>query len=328
MNIYLTLDYELYFGKQHGTVENCMLRPTRELIRIGDETGARMTFFIDVGFIIRLEEAVEDHSGLQRDLDGIRNQITTLVNKGHDCQLHIHPHWEDSYYNGHSWEINTDRYKLGDFPDEEARNIILQYHAKLKALTGKKVDSFRAGGWCLQPFEKVALFFKEAGIKKDSTVFPGGYFTSQHYFYDFRSCPDKTRWHFNEALCTEDPQGPFLQVPITSLKTGPLFFWELFIRGRLNPGDHKPIGDGVPIPTPGYRKKLLSSVTLNPLSLDGWFVNQLPETIIQTEKRNAGTDVVVIGHPKACTRYSLRKLQNIIERYKNTHQFTTFATIT
>ena len=75
MNIYLTLDYELYFGAKHGTVEGCMLQPTRELIRIGKETGARMTFFVDIGFIIKLDEHREKYPQLQEDYDKLVNQL-------------------------------------------------------------------------------------------------------------------------------------------------------------------------------------------------------------------------------------------------------------
>lgn len=325
MKVFLTLDYELYFGEKYGTVEQCMLQPTRELMKISKATGACMTFFIDVGFIIRLEEAVKEHPQLQGDLDGIINQITQLVAEGHDCQLHIHPHWEDSFYDGKQWQIKVDRYKLADFSDEEVDRIVREYHGCLSRLTGKKIDSYRAGGWCLQPFSKVRKPFEVLGIRKDSTVFPGGHFESEHYFYDFRNCPDKSRWTFSDDLVKEQ-NGPFLELPISSKKTGPLFFWELFGWGRINPKDHKPIGDGYPIPTPGARKKMLTKGMLHSVSLDGYFAKQLPKALRQLE-RSGKEDMVVIGHPKACTWYSLKQLKKFIERHKDQHQFLTFADV-
>src|SRR5690606_30550030 len=112
-------------------------------------------------------------------------QIKTLVDEGHDCQLHIHPHWEDCVHDGQQWNMVTDRYKLDDFSDQEIENIFREYHQILKDLTGKHVTSYRAGGWCLQPFDRVKPSFEHAGITLDSTVFPGGKFTAGNYFYDF-----------------------------------------------------------------------------------------------------------------------------------------------
>jgi len=56
MNIYLTLDYEIYFGENHGTVEKCIIYPTSELIRIAEKHNVRFSFFVDCGFILKLDE--------------------------------------------------------------------------------------------------------------------------------------------------------------------------------------------------------------------------------------------------------------------------------
>jgi len=38
------------------------------------------------------------YSVLENDYKKIINQITKLNKEEHDIQLHIHPHWEDSYF--------------------------------------------------------------------------------------------------------------------------------------------------------------------------------------------------------------------------------------
>ena len=35
--------------------------------------------------------------------------------------------------------------------------------------------------------------------------------------------------------------------------------------------------------------------------------------------------MVILGHPKACTYFALKKLEQFIERNKNKHQFLTFS---
>ncbi len=44
MNIFLTFDYELFFGEKTGTVEKCMINPTNELLKISKKYSIPMTF--------------------------------------------------------------------------------------------------------------------------------------------------------------------------------------------------------------------------------------------------------------------------------------------
>ena len=119
MKIYITLDYEIYFGENHGTVEKCILSPTEELIRIGERTGGKFVFFVDIGFLVKLDEYRKKFPVLEQDYQAVTGQLKRLSELGHDLQLHIHPHWEDSYFNGEKWVINVKRYKLSDFSENE-----------------------------------------------------------------------------------------------------------------------------------------------------------------------------------------------------------------
>ena len=44
MDIYLTLDYELFFGEQSGTPEHCIIKPTQDLLSILDPLDIKATF--------------------------------------------------------------------------------------------------------------------------------------------------------------------------------------------------------------------------------------------------------------------------------------------
>jgi len=321
MNIYLTLDYEIYFGRVHGTVEECILKPTRELMRIAKAHQVRMTYFVDVGFIRKLDEFRKQFPQLEKDYQDIVAQVKALSEQGHDCQLHIHPHWEDSSYNGTSWDIDVSRYKLADFEEAQVYRIVKEYHQTLTEITNKPVTTYRAGGWCLQPFSKVHRAFEELGVTIDSTVFRGGFNDNSPYFYDFRKTPEATRWHFNTDLCEENKEGSFLEVPITSQSYSPLFFWQLFGWGRLNPKNHKPMGNGFPVPSGSGKKKLLTQTTHHPVSLDGYFVTGLSRAVRNVAQAGKGEDVVIIGHPKACTYFSLKRLEKFIKKHKADHNF-------
>ena len=160
MNIYITLDYEIYFGENHGTVEKCILYPTSELIRIAEKHNVRFCFFVDCGFVLKLDEFRKKYPQLEKDYKAITDQIKYLSDTGHDIQLHIHPHWEDSYYNGERWIIDVKRYKLVEFNETGIADIVYRYKKVLTDLTGKQIFAYRAGGWCLQPFSKLKHAFK------------------------------------------------------------------------------------------------------------------------------------------------------------------------
>lgn len=323
MNIYITLDYEIYFGAKHGTVEKCILYPTSELIRIAEQQNVRFVFFVDCGFILKLDEYRKKFPQLEKDYQAITEQVNYLSKTGHDVQLHIHPHWEDSYYNGSQWIIDVKRYKLTSFNEAEISDIVFRYKKVLTDITGKPVFAYRAGGWCLQPFTKLVKAFKENGIRLDSSVFRNGYYESNEYAYDFREAPDKEVYEFENDVVKEISNGYFTEVPISPIKNSPLFFWKLFLLGRKNPYLHKPLGDGQAMPAPGYRKKLLTRFTNNPVSVDGYNAHLLQKALRRLQQQGK-KQMVVIGHPKALSRYSIEALELFVIKNKEMHRFTTF----
>lgn len=321
LNIYLTLDYELYFGHTPGSANKCIIEPTNRLMDITERTGARMTYFIDAGYIVRLEKYKLQHPELEVDYQKVCDQLKSLVRQGNDCQLHIHPHWEDAKYENKRWVFDVSRYKLADFNLEEILDIFNRYSTSLANITGQKIHSYRAGGWCLQPFDLVKPSFEKHQIKIDSTVFPGGSNDSEMYHYDFRGIESNKPYRFENDLCEQDKNGQFMELPIAAMTYSPFFFWQLFGWGRLLPSRHKPIGDGYPIETPGSRKKLLTQKSNLPVSLDGFFSNKLNKAL----RNNQCNDLVIIGHPKACTLYSLEQLEKFINSNKREHSFCTFS---
>lgn len=324
LNIYLTLDYELFFGQPSGTVEKCILEPTESLMEISRRTGVRMIYFIDAGYLYTLQKLKENHPELANDYTMISAQIRALVEQGNDCQLHIHPHWEDARYENGAWKFPTHRYKLSDFSLQEVLHLFEKYSQALVSVSGQELHSYRAGGWCLQPFSHVKEAFVQHQLTIDSTVFPGGYAKNDVYDYDFRSIKNSKPYRFEDDVCVSNKTGRFMEFPIASHTYSPWFFWQLYGWGRVLPGRHKPIGDGYPISTKGERSKRLTKKSTLPVSLDGFFARELPGALRHQEK-SGNTDFVVIGHPKACTVYSLEQLEKFIRRHQHTHTFRTFS---
>jgi hypothetical protein len=325
MNIYLTFDYELFFGPITGSVDKCMIEPTNQLLGIAKRYKIPMTFFVDVGFLIRLEQESENHPELAADLFKIKKQLNEITSIGSSIQLHIHPHWERATYGNGKWEIDvTNCYKLSDFSQKEIDKIVEKYKMYLDNLIGVKTSSFRAGGWCIQPFHQLYSVFKRLGIKIDSSVFSGAHFESENYFFDFRTAPQKAKYNFEDDVCIENENGYFTEYPISSFKYSPFFYWRLYLLGRLFPKKHKMLGDGVFLAQPGRKKSVLTNYTWNHVSSDGYYASKL-DTCLKNQIQMKKNEFVVIGHPKGNTLYSLKKLEHFIQKNYTKCSFKTFS---
>lgn len=288
-----------------------------------------MTFFIDVGFLIQLNKHRSNHPEIENDWNQITNQIQAMIAADCAVQLHIHPHWETATYTNQKWLFNIDQtYKLSDFPQPEAEQIVRKYTRFLFELTGKKVHSFRAGGWCIQPFSQLASVFKELGIVADSSVFPGGKMETPHYAFDFTSIPPfSSTYRFESDVCVKETEGYFTEFPIASWLYSPFFYWRLYVLGRLFPHSHRMWGDGIFLAQPGRKQSVLTSKTWNHVSSDGYYASFLHKQFKSYLKHQVDV-FVVIGHPKGLTNYSFQKLKKFIHKTKSTAEFVTFDQLT
>ena len=297
-----------------------MLEPTNDLLNLAKNKDVFLTFFVDVGYLIHASKYPE----LSAEVQLVKDQVQEMISLGHDVQLHIHPHWEKALYNNGAWEMNMDScYKLSDFPQEESDAVVRSYKAYLETLIGREVSAFRAGGWCIQPFTHVQDVFKEVGIKIDSSVIVGDFMITNQYAIDFRCAPNLSKYKFESDVCVDEENGFMTEYPISSLRYSPLFFWRLYILGRISGAKHKMIGDGIFVSQGGRKKHVLSSFTIGHVSSDGYFASKLKAGL--EKSINMGhEEMVVIGHPKGNTKYSIEALRRFIDKNHKKHQFISF----
>jgi len=321
VKIYLTFDYELFFGENSGSVQKCMIEPTNELLKLAENKNVYYTFFVDVGYLIQAEKYIE----LNSDVERVKAQISRMIELNHSVQLHIHPHWEKATWNEGNWIMNVaGNYKLSDFSIQERSAIIEQYSSYLETLIGKKVTTFRAGGWCIQPFSELAEDLKKIGIVYDSSVIEGGYLQTENYNVDFTNAPKKSNYRFSSDVCIEDETGYFTEFPITSFRYRPSFYWWLYGLGKLFPGNHKMIGDGTFLSQGGRKWFVLLNYSNHHVSTDGYFAKKLNAGLEKSINLNQ-EEMVIIGHPKGNTLYSINKLEKFIDKNARKHQFTSFV---
>ena len=326
MRTLLTFDYEIFFGKPTGTVRRTMLEPTEALSRAAMKRGAKLVFFVDAGFILRMRSEMHKSQSVRDDHDAVCRQVESLARNGHEIQLHIHPHWEDSSWTDDGWRLDGRRYALHAFDAGAVRDIAHRYATVLREIAGpQSAFAYRAGGWVIQPFGKLRSALRDAGVRIDSTVFPGGLSTSAMQPFDFRAAPAKSRWRFGEDPLVEDAQGEFLEVPIASRRLAPSFFWRLAAAKKAGGARHRPFGDGraLPMDSAGTLRKMLWPST-SVVSLDGYKASFLAEAA-EDYRRRGHDDFVVIGHPKAVTPYSLERLDEFLTHAKEVSTFATYA---
>jgi len=313
MNIFITLDYELFFGSNSGTQYESIINPTNKLLEVLDKYSVKASFFIDSGYLIKLDEYRKKYQVLEEAYQKVISQIKELDRCGHDIQLHIHPHWEDTYYDGTKWIMNTTRYRLHEFSNDEIDNIVYRYKKILTDIVGDKIFTFRAGGWCLQPFERIKDALKKHDIWLDSTVFENGKNDSKTHYFNFFNTPKKTLWKFDEDPLVENENGYFIELPITSYRLSPVFFWKLAFRKKFGGEIHKSFGNGISAGASKWDKvRMLTQYTNSVVSIDGYKSSYLEKAYSLFQKKEDNKHFVIIGHPKAMSEFSLERLEQFI----------------
>lgn len=313
--ICLSFDWELFF-KQSGTIEHCQLRPTQALLDLGSELGIPMVFFVDVMQLWRFAE-LQDLSYLQ----ALQEQIKDMVRGGHRVELHLHPHWLDAVHldQDHWLFPHYERYRLDSLGADEVLDLVLRGKQSLEELCQSvdphyQVRAFRAGGWCIQPFEpKIRQALESAGIWIDSSVVPGMVGHSQAHIFDFANAPQLEQWTFSTDPCVPDPQGSFTQIPISSYRKR---LWhklaEKFV-SKLAPVHIFGNGKGINL-AEKTSAKLASKAVI--LTLETPF----PALMHHHIKQHPLQKLVLLSHPKGISSKSLQLIRDL---HRSGHQFYT-----
>lgn len=222
-SIILSFDYELFFGFHSGTVMKSIIEPTNLLLDSMERNGLHGNFFIDY-LMFKYLELIQEQCA-QNDLKLLKGQVRDMVRRGHRIELHLHPHWIDAKYNGDgTWNYsNFTHYSLSSLDEDTIIGMFKEGADYLNALAREEIPdyticAFRAGGWAVQPFDKIRRGFLAAGIKIDSSVAAGMYGSNQYSYFDFTSAPQSESWSFENDVCKEHDGGQFIEIPITTVK--------------------------------------------------------------------------------------------------------------
>lgn len=313
--IVLTFDYELFLGRNSGSVENCLIAPTREILRLIRQHSATALFFVDATYLSKIETS--DRQAYAR----VGGQIEEMIGAGCEVGFHLHPHWLDAVKVGaDAWSLeNASNYRLHALDAVELRRVFGESLASLARAVGRadrsyRINTFRAGGWCLQPFSNLRNSFEEFGIECDFSVTPGLYKNSlPAHFYDYRNAPkDRVAWRFTDDPCVPQGGGKFVEVPVTAFQPSlaSLVANNLRIRGQRIFGDGQGVGGGR---LRELARKVFAMERIRQLTLDMCSREMLEKSLSNT----AGQAVrVFASHPKIFSQTSLDNLDFLLHRYR------------
>lgn len=315
MKILFTLDYELFLGHKTGSVDHCLIEPMEKYLQAVAPYSLHFTIFVDASYLYALKKYADKFACLKRDYERVRQHLLSLQERGHDLQLHIHPQWYFSTFDGERWILDTVHYKLADVHQEELHHYVKASKDLLDTMIGKKTIAFRGGGFSVQPTRLLTDLMAENDLRLDSSVCPGTYYQSPYQSYDYRHAKCQGLYRFDNDLCKEQTDGRFVEVPLSMHKVGISFQWRLLwvrlMSKVVGKGQYAPYGDGLSIRTSRkdiFHRLLSSGYTM--ATIDGYKISFLKEAIDKQVQKQSEV-ICILGHPKLATPYSVKQLPHI-----------------
>jgi len=338
LKLFLTFDHELPLGKLHSSYNEALFVPTEKVMELAEAMGVKVNFFTDILCGLKFREWDHDHFYLP-----YTQQLNAALLRGHDVQLHIHPHWLTSTYSDGQFQA-SEEFTLSDFIDNnQFKGIegIISLAAETLSLIcqSAKPDyhciAYRAGGYNLQP--ATAQIFEalyKAGIRYDSSIARGYYFKSGISEVDFSKLPKQGNWIINPNDLSKAGIHPgIIEIPIVSI---PKSVFEIPTVFKMRKTSHRaPVSHGQVIHMNGkcnLISKLKTMFCQRMVSFDNYTLSSdyLVKALDYNIKKYGNKDILLlsmIAHPKSMGDYSFQLMKEFIEKvrlkYPNV-EFTTF----
>ena len=227
----ITIDYETWHPSEEGYEsrwdqlgikidwEKDIISSTYQLLDVADELHVKLTLMVEMCEYIWLKENEPNVA------EKIKKQLQNAVKRGHDVQLHIHPHWMPEtgagYVNG-KWIWQCRYAKAEEYPFDLSE-MILRCKKELEniirpIIPNYEVTCFRAGTYLVQPFSRLSQALMRNGIVCDTSVYKGGKLRNRGY--DFSDCKYRNQAYKANVSdpALEDIESEFIEIPIYAYK--------------------------------------------------------------------------------------------------------------
>ncbi len=341
--ILISFDHELSLGGARSYSKN-MFDPSEEILHLANELQVPITFFTDILCALKFREW--DYANFY---EPYCKQIEKTVRLGHDVQLHLHPHWIESEMEDGQF-VPSKKFGLGDFLNDNPPNNIPGIVGKgINLLTDicRSADSnykciaYRAGGYNLYPHtQEILRSLYEHGIRIESSIAKGFYFSSGVSKVNFRNMPDQANW----TIPIEGPLDAIgatglLEVPIASRPRNTLNNIPFLIKRVLHRKRSFDSGGwGIHNSNTGKLEKLsrLFPNSAWMLGFDDFAnnVSDLKKILYHHLRIHQRDDIVIasiISHPKSMGPYNLLLMKEFVENIKDEYggqvEFCTYRNI-
>jgi hypothetical protein len=321
-NAILTFDYEVFLGRETGNIEKSVINPVNSVLQIFRENNARAVFFVDAAWLLFIKEK------FMSDYEKVESQLKEIVASGSSVELHLHPQWINASVKGNNIVFDSDsNYRLHSLNNEEILNLFEQSINLLSSITGEKINCFRAGGWCIEPFSQIKAAFDKYNIKNDFSVAPGLFLNEGEIFdFDYSKAPDLPFYKFEENTQKPVPSGKYTEVTVSTYLNNPVY--RLINKILLKIAKDKIFGDGKGIKEKSvnslgswYRRMMFSSAMLTTDKI----YNLLFKFLVNSHFRRHDL-LVVVSHPKTLSAEGLKNIHYMCENFRtmNSHDLDTF----
>jgi hypothetical protein len=350
-NIIFSLDYEIH-GNGEGSPLELLVKPTRRLLKLFNNFGAKLTIMADVAEILKYKEYYEIHNHDKFYYQEVMAQLHLAIDSGHDVQLHIHSGYFNSEYDGNKWLQNWDEYDLANLD-------LLLINQRIKTckefleneLNKTKADykciAFRAANWSMMPTKKISTSLIQNGIKIDSSVFKWGK-RSGRVKFDYTDAYDQLLpWFVNvDNINDVDNEGKLLEIPIYAALQRPIKFLTLLrIYRILNSLTHRHEKTTVKMKPAQERSNLMKKYIVKLYRFftkkTSWkldfnqatgrqLISALKKIENNYEKYNIDIPIVLIGHSKSFTNFNEKQLiplLNYLNKNESKYHYSLFKDI-
>ena len=201
VTIFLTLDYEVFLGRNFLDDEEVLFAPTDEILDRTRALECPVTLFADV-----CSSWAHERAGERRYVERFGAQLRRALHLGHDVQLHLHPHWETATREGGEWVCRPMRLTLAELGLErggEGRALVARGKDWLDALLRPedpeyRCVAFRAGALALDPDAPLLLeALLDAGISVDTSIAKDLTMALDTVDIDYRRMPAPSTWRMS-----------------------------------------------------------------------------------------------------------------------------------
>ena len=158
VKIFLEDDNEI-LGNGIGDPHELQFLTTKEYLRLLISNNIKSTFYIDMGHYLFLLKNKNNNEKFEKYLNSIEETIRLLIEHKMDVQLHVHSQWHNAEIISNNIQV-TNNWNLGGLDQTDQDNLLNESFDSLEKIfekfnLNKKITSYKAGSWGLQPFDNI-----------------------------------------------------------------------------------------------------------------------------------------------------------------------------